>query len=141
MVMNAAAAATQAPDLAVEVDNEPSMLTVLTGIGFMLLAAALVSWLAARYLNWAMVPRWFLLRVVAAGVMPVGVLLALIVMVRIWQGEGVMSAVAAIGRIPSTGKLLMLGMLGTGLGVSWLTAMRRNRREARQVTAAIEAFE
>ena len=62
-------------------------------------------------------------------------------MVGFWKGEGIMSAITALGRIPSTGKLLMLGMLGTGLAVSWLTAIRRNRRDARKVNAAVEAFE
>ncbi|TAD81724.1 MAG: hypothetical protein EAY70_04460 [Sphingomonadales bacterium] len=117
------------------------MLIVVTGVGFVLSVAALVSWLAARYLNWAMAPRRFGLRVAAAGALPVAMLMAVIVMVGISRGQGITSAVGALGRVPSGGKLLMLAMLGTGLGVSWLTAMRRNRREARRVNDAVEAFE
>lgn len=143
MVVSAAAAATP-PELTVTVPSasaEPSMLTVATGVAFIVAVSALISWLAARYLIWAMAPRGFRLRVTMAGVFPVGILIGVILMLGISRGQSIVTAIAGLGRIPISGKLLMLTMLGTGLGVSWLTATRYHRRTVRGLSSDIEAFQ
>jgi hypothetical protein len=117
------------------------MLTVAMGVAFVMAVSALISWLAARYLIWAMAPRRFRLRVAMGGILPVGILIGVIVMLGISRGQDVMAALAALGRVPTSGKLLMLTMLGTGLSVSWLTARRHHRRAVRGLSSDIEAFQ
>ena len=142
MVLTAAAA--QAPSLSVAVAPAaagPSMQSIVMGIGIMMLIASLISWLAARYLIWAMAPRGFMLRVAAAGALPVMILILILVMVGIWETPSVAAAVASLERVPQRGWAMLLAMLVTGLGVSWLTALRRKRHDSRQASAALEVFE
>lgn len=142
MVLSAAAA--QAPDLSVTVAPAaagPSMLSMMTGIGIMMLVAALISWLAARYLIWAMAPRGFRLRVAVAGALPVTILILLLVAVGIWQAQDITAAIASLERVPPRGWAMLLAMLVTGLGVSWLTAMRRKRRDWQQTDATLKVFQ
>lgn len=144
MILGLTAAAAEAPRVTVALPPAPpgpSMLVVVTGVGMVLTATALVSWLAALYLNWAIAPRRFGARVAAAGLLPAGILTAVIVMIDLSRGQGIVPAMGALARIPATGQLLMLAMVLTGLCAAWLTAMRRKRRDSRQAIAAIEVFE
>lgn len=142
MVLSAAAA--QAPGLSVTIAPAaagPSMLSMMAGIGIMMLVAALISWLAARYLIWAMAPRGFLLRVAVAGALPVAILILLLVAVGIWQAQDIAAAVASLARVPLRGWAMLFAMLVTGQGVSWLTAMRRKRRDRQQADATLRVFQ
>jgi hypothetical protein len=137
------AAATQAPIVTARLEppaREPSVVLGIAGFSSILLVGALVSWLAARYLAWVMAPRGFRLRVAVAGALPVGIATGLIVSIGLARGQDVLSAVAVLGRATLIGKLLMLGLLLTGLGASWLTALRRKRRDLQHANATHEIF-
>ena len=59
------AAVQQAPIVTARLDparDEALISVAVTGVGMSLLVAAVVSWGAVRYLNWAMAPRRFRLR-------------------------------------------------------------------------------
>ncbi|WP_066530099.1 hypothetical protein [Erythrobacter sp. CCH5-A1] len=114
---------------------------MVTAIGIMMLVAALISWLAARYLIWAMAPRGFWLRVAVAGGLPVTILILLLVAVGIWQAQDYKAAVASLARVPLRGWAMLFAMLVTGMGVSWLTAMRRKRRDRQQTDATLRVFQ
>lgn len=117
------------------------MLSLVTVIGSMMLVAALISWAAARYLIWAMAPRGFRLRVAVAGALPVTILILLLVAVGIWQAQDITAVGASLARVPLRGWAMLLAMLVTGLGVSWVTAMRRKRRDSQQADATLRVFQ
>ncbi|RNJ63206.1 MAG: hypothetical protein EDM03_01925 [Porphyrobacter sp. IPPAS B-1204] len=121
--------------------NEPSLLLGAIGFGSIILVAAVVSWLAARYLAWAMAPRRFWLRVAIAGALPVSIIIGVFVAVDLSRGHDILSAVARLGRVTLIGQLLMLALLLTGMGTSWLTALRRRRRDLGRAHAAYEIFQ
>lgn len=138
------AAANQAPEVRLEIappEDEPKVSSEVYAVGFVLLITALIAWVAARYLNWAIAPRGFWTRVVTAGILPIGMLILLMVAVRVAQGTDLLAAIAALGKMPDSGKMMILGMLLTGLGVAWTTAKRREWRDNARNNAAIEAFE
>lgn len=138
------AAANQAPEVRLEIappEDEPEVSSEVYAVGFVLLITALIAWGAARYLNWAMAPRGFWMRVVTAGVLPVAILIIVMVAVRVAQGTDLLMAIAALSKMPDSGKLMILGMSLTGLGVAWITAKRREWRDNARNNAAIEAFE
>jgi hypothetical protein len=138
------AAATQAPEIRVEIappSDERKVSSEVLAIGFVLFITALIAWSAARYLNWAMAPRGFWTRVVTAGILPVGMLILVMVAASVAQGTDLLMAIAALGNMPNSGRLLLLGMSITGLGVAWTTAKRREWRDDARNNAAIEAFE
>lgn len=137
-------AASLAPAAVIRVErapDEPLIAVGVTAVIVTLLVVALISWLAARYLNWAMASRRFRLRVAAAGVLPVGLLIAVILAAGISNELSFAAAARSLSRIPSEGRLLMLAMLFTGVAVSWITARRRRNRDARKTNAALEVFQ
>jgi hypothetical protein len=72
------AAASPPPTLEVRVapaSEEAPLSVAVTAVSVTLLVMALVAWLAARFLAWAMAPRRFRLRVAAAGALPVCILI------------------------------------------------------------------
>lgn len=121
--------------------NEPSLLLGLIGFGSIILVAAVVSWLAARYLAWAWAPRRFRLRVATAGALPLCIYVGLIIALNLARGDDILLALARLGRATLIGQLLMLALLLTGMGASWLTASRRKRRELSRDHAAYEIFQ
>jgi hypothetical protein len=142
MVLTAAAA--KAPNLSVTIAPAaagPSMLSTVTGIVIMMLVASLIAWLAARYLIWAMAPRRIRLRVAVAGALPVTMLIFLLVTVGMWKSPSITTAVSSLERVPIRGWVMLLAMLLTGLGVSWLTAKRRMLRDSRSASATLEVFQ
>jgi hypothetical protein len=121
--------------------DEPGAAAYLSAAALIVLAVAAISYLAVRYLNWAMAPRRFWTRVLFAGTLPTGILIGLLIALELSRGANVVGAVANLSRIPSEGRLMIAGMLAFGIGVAWLVARRRDRREARRANAVIEAFE
>ena len=137
-------AASQARTAVIRVErapDEPFIPVGVTAVITTLLIVALISWLAARYLNWAVAPRRFRLRVAVAGALPVGILIALILAARFSNEGSFAAAVSSLARISYGGWLLMLAMLLIGVAVSWSTARRRRNRDARKVSAALEVFQ
>jgi hypothetical protein len=138
------AAVQQAPIVTARLDparDEALISVAVTGVGMSLLVAAGVSWGAVRYLNWAMAPRRFRLRVAFAGSLPVAILAAVIVFVGMASGRSPVSALVGLANVPGMGKLLVFGMWLTGLGVAWMTATRRDRRLAIRASDVVEVFE
>jgi hypothetical protein len=99
-----------------------------------------ISYAAIRYLNWAMAPRRFWVRVLCAGALPTAMVIGLLVSLDLSRGVSFMIAIANLARVPVEGRLMMSAMLLTGLGVSWLTARRRDQREARRLEEEVGAF-
>ena len=142
MVMSQTASGAPTAVIRVErVPDEPMIPVGVSAVVMTLLVVTLISWLAARYLNWAMAPRRFRLRVAAAGVLPVGILIAVIVAAGMSSEPSIAAAAGSLSRIPSEGRLLMLAMLITGLAVSWSRAWRRRNHDERQANAALEVFQ
>ena len=111
--------------IVLEPRNEPSEpLVAISAVAVVLLVAAAISFLAIRYLNWAMAPRRFWTRVMFAGTLPSGIVVGLMISLDLSRGVDLPWAIANLSRIPAEGRLLLLGMLATGLGLSWQLARR-----------------
>lgn len=122
-------------------EDSSEALAAVSATALILVAVVAISFAAIRYLNWAMAPRRFWTRVVCAGILPTAILVGLLVWLDISRGVSVIKAFANLARVPVQGRLMMFAMLLTGLGVSWLTARRRDKREALRLEEQVGAFE
>jgi hypothetical protein len=113
---------------------------VVSATALTLVIVVAISYAAIRYLNWAMAPRRFWVRVLCAGVLPTAIVIGLLISLDLSRGVSFIMAFSNLARVPVEGRLLMSAMLLTGLGVSWLTARRRDQREARHREEEVGAF-
>lgn len=109
-------------------DDTSDLSVAISAVALVLLAVAAISFLAIRYLNWAMAPRRFWTRILFAGALPCGIVVGLMIALELSRGVDFPWAIANLSRIPTEGRMLMLGMLATGLGLSWLVAHRHDKR-------------
>ena len=121
--------AAAAPVIRIEAPNEsPDLSVTIAAVALVLLVAAAISFLAIRYLNWAMATRRFCTRVLFAGALPICIVLGLMIALDLSRGALLPWAVANLSRIPTEGRLMLVGMLASGVGLSWLIARRHDRR-------------
>lgn len=133
--------AAAAPTVIIEPQSDtPDLSVAISAVALILLAVAAISFLAVRYLNWAMSPRRFWTRVLFAGALPTCILIGLLIALDLSRGVDILWAFANLSRIPTEGRLMLSGMLTAGIGLSWLMARRHDRRLLRRAEDDLSAF-